>query len=111
MVNLPGFTGKELSQFADRFRRFEPITGQTHGSGRVKCDLLLQCCKTKYLEMRVKHIVTKTTTFPEVFVALQRQYLSYEMCLSIRTEIQNLAMLRNNAKAAPIYEPLADLDH
>ena len=37
------------------------MTGQTHASGRVKWTLLLQCCKTKYLEKQVKQIVTKST--------------------------------------------------
>ena len=87
------------------------MTGQTHASRRVKCDLLLQCCKTKYLEKQVKQIVTKSTTFAEVLVALERQYLSYETDLPIRTGIQNLGMLFNSPKAARITESLADLDH
>ena len=87
------------------------MTGQTHASGRVKCDLLLQCCKTKYPEKQVKQIVTRSATFAEVQVALERQYPSYETDLSIRTEIQNLGMLPNNPKAARITELLADLDH
>ena len=69
------------------------------------------CCKTKYLEKQVKQIVTKSATFAEVLVALERQYPSYETDLSIRTDIQNLAMLPNNPKAARITELLADLDH
>ena len=46
--------GKDLSEFAENFGRFLRMTGQTRASGRVKCDLLLQCCKTKYLEKQVK---------------------------------------------------------
>ena len=52
VVNLPGFTGNDLSEFAENCGRFLRMTGQTHASGRVKCDLLLQCCKTKYLRSR-----------------------------------------------------------
>ena len=111
VVNLPEFTGKDLANFAENFGRFLRMTGHTHASGRVKCDLLLQRCKTKYLEKQVKQIVTKSTTFAEVLVALERQYPSYETDLSIRTEIQNLAALPNNPKAARITELLADLDH
>ena len=111
VVNLPEFTGKDLANFAENFGRFLRLTGQTHASGRVKCDLLLQCCKTKYLEKQVKQIVTKSTTFAEVLVALERQYPSYETDLSIRTEIANLAGLPPNPKAARITELLADLDH
>ena len=111
MVNLPEFIGKDLSGFAQNFGRFLRMTGQTHASGRVKCDLLLQCCKTKYMEKQVKQIVTKSATFAEVLVALERQYPSYETDLSIKTEIQNLGMLPNNPKAARITELLADLDH
>ena len=59
----------------------------------------------------VKHIVTKSATFADVLVVLERQYPSYETDLSIGTEIQNLAMLPNNPKAARISELLADLDH
>ena len=110
-VNLPEFTGKDLSEFAENFGRFLRMTGQTHASGSVKCDLLLQCCKTKYLEKQVKQIVTKSATFAEVPVALERQYPSYETDLPIRTEIQNLASLPNNPKPARITELLADLDH
>ena len=111
VVNLPEFTGKDLAEFAENFGRFLRMTGQTHASGRDKCDLLLQCCKTKYLEKQVKQIVTRSATFPEVLVALERQYPSYETDLSIGMEIQNLGMLPNNPKAARITELLADLDH
>ena len=111
VVNLPEFTGKDLSEFAENFGRFLRFTGQTHASGRVKCDLLLQCCKTKYLEKQVKQIVTKSATFADVLVALERQYPTYETDLSIRAEIQNLPMLPNNPKPGRVSELLADLDH
>ena len=111
VVNLPEFTGKDLSEFAENFGRFLRLTGQTHASGRVKCDLLLQCCKTKYLEKQVKQIVTKSATFADVLVALERQYPTYETNLSIRAEIQNLPMLPNNPKPGRVSELLADLDH
>ena len=93
VVNLPEFTGKDLSEFAENFGRILRMTGQTHASGRVKCDLLLQCCKTKYLEKQVKQIVTKSATFADVLVALERQYPTYETDLCIGAEIQNLAVL------------------
>ena len=73
VVNLPEFTGQDLSEFAENFCPFLGMTGQTHASGRVKCDLLLQPCKTEYLEKQVKQIVTKTATFADVLVALERQ--------------------------------------
>ena len=111
VVNLPEFTGKDLIEFAENFGRFLQMTGQTHASGPVKCNLLLQCCKTKYLEKHVKQIVTKSATFADVMVALERQYPTYETNLSIRAEIQNLAALPNNPKPARISELLADLDH
>ena len=85
VVNLPEFTGKDLSDFAENFGRFLRLTGQTHTTGRVKCDLLLQSCKTKYLEKQVKQIVTKSATFADVLVALERQYPTYETDLSTRT--------------------------
>ena len=110
VVNLPEFTGKDLSGFTEKFGRFLRMTGQTHASGRVKCHLLLQCCKTKYLEKQVKQTVAKSATLAEVLVALERQYPSYETDLSIRTEIQNLGMLPNNPKAARITDLLADLE-
>ena len=77
VVNLPEFTGKDISEFAENFGRFLRMTGQTHASGRVKCDLLLQCCKTKYLGKQVNQIVTKSATFADVLVALERQYPTY----------------------------------
>ena len=46
------------------------MTGETHASGRVKCGLLLQCCKTKYLEKDLKQIVTKSPTLADVLVAV-----------------------------------------
>ena len=54
VVNLAEFTGKDLSDFAENFGRFLRMTGQTRASWRVKCNLLLQCCKTKCLEKQVK---------------------------------------------------------
>ena len=111
VVNLPEFTSKDLSEFAENFGRFLRMTGQTHVSRRVKCNLLLQCCKTKYLEKQFKQIVTKSATFADVLVALERRYPTYETDLSIRAEIQNLAVLRNNPKPARISELLADLAH
>ena len=77
VVNLPEFTGKDLSEFAENFGQFLRLTGQTHASGRVTCDLLLQCCKTKCLEKQVKQIVTKSAAFADVLVALERQYPTY----------------------------------
>ena len=111
VVNLPQFTGKDLSEFAENFGRFLRLTGQTHASGRVKCDLLLQCCKTKYLEKQVRQIVTNSATFADVLVALERQYPTYETDVSIRAEIQNLPVLPNNPKPGRVSELLADLDH
>ena len=111
VVNLPEFTGKDLSEFAENFGRFLRLTGQTHASGRVKCDLLLQCCKTKYPEKQVRQIVTNSATSADVLVALERQYPTYETDLSIRAEIQNLPVLPNNPKPGRVSELLADLDH
>ena len=111
VVNLPEFTGKDLSEFAENFGRFLRLTGQTHASGRVKCDLLLQFGKTKYLEKQVKQIVTKSATFADVLVALERQYPTYETDVTIKAEIQNLPMLPNNPKPGRVSELLADLDH
>ena len=48
VVSLSEFTGKDLREFAENFGRFVPMTGQTHASWRVKCDLLLQYCKTSW---------------------------------------------------------------
>ena len=110
VVNLPDFTGKDLSEFAENFGQFLRMTGQTRASGRVECHLLLQCCKTNYLEKQVEETVTKSATFAYVLVALERQYPTYETDLSIRAEIQNLAVLPNNPKPARISEVLADLD-
>ena len=111
VVNLPEFTGKDLSEFAENFGPFLRLTGQTEASGRVKSNLLLQCCKTKYLEKQVKQIVTKSANFADVLVALERQYPTYETDLSIRAEIQNLPMLPNNPKRGRVSELLADVDH
>ena len=55
--------------------------------------------------------MTKSATFASVLVALERQYPTYKTDLSIRAEIQNLAVLPNNPKPARISELLADLDH
>ena len=76
MVNLPVFTGKDISGFTEGFGWFLRITRQTHASGRVKSDLLLQCCKSKYLGKQANQIVAKAATFPEVLLALERHYPS-----------------------------------
>ena len=106
MVNLPEFTGKDLSEFAENFCRFLRLTGQTHASGRVESYLLLRCCKTKYLEKQVKQMLTKSPTFADVLVALKRQYPTYETDLSIRAEIQNLAVLPINPKLGRVSAPM-----
>ena len=100
-----------MNEFAENFERFLRLTGQTRASGRVKCDLLLECCKTTYLEKQVKQIATKFATFAYVLVAFERQYPTYETGLSIRADIQNLALLPNIPKPAWISELLADLYH
>ena len=102
VANLPELTGKDLSGVAENCGWFLRMTGQTHASGRVGCDLLLQCCKTTYLQKQVKQIVKKSATFADVLVALERQYPSYETDLSIRTEVQNLAVLPNSPTGARI---------
>ena len=111
VVNLPEFTGKDLSEFAENFGRFLRMTDQTGASGRLRCDLSLQCCKTKYPKKQVKQIMTKSANSADVLVALERQYPTYETDLSISAEIQNLALLPNNPKPARISKLLADLDH
>ena len=111
VVNLPEFTGKDLSKFAENFGRFLRLTGRTHASGRVKCDLLLQCWRTEYLEKQVRQIVTNSATFADVLVALERQYPTYEINLSIRAEIQSLPVLPNDPKPGRVSELLADLDY
>ena len=95
-MNLPEFTGKELRGLADSLGRFVRMTRMTHASGRVKCDLLLKCCKS---------------TLADVLVAQRIQYPYCVTDLSIQTEIPNLGMLRSNRKAARISELLADLYH
>ena len=110
-VNLTEFPGKGLSEFAESFDRFLSMTGDTHANGRVKSDLLLQCFRTQYLEKQVKKIVIKTATFADLFVTLEREYPCYKTVLSFLTEIQNLAIVPNNPKAAHVSELLADLDH
>ena len=55
--------------------------------------------------------MTKSASFPDVLVALERQYPTYRTNLSIRAEIQNLPMLPNNPKPGRVSELLADLDH
>ena len=58
----------------------------------------------------MKSILTKPATFADQLVALERPFSSCETNLSIRTEIQNLAMLSNNPKPVRISELLAYLD-
>ena len=64
-----------------------------------------------YLEKQVRQILTKSATFADVLVALERQYPTYETDLSIRAEIQNLAVLPKDPKPGRVSELLADLDH
>ena len=40
----------------ESFDGFLRMTSQTRTSGQLKCDLLLQCYKTQYLEKEVKQI-------------------------------------------------------
>ena len=73
--------------------------------------MLLQCCKTKYLEKQVKQIGRSPPPSPTCWLSRERQYPTYETNLSIRAEMQNLAVLSNDPKPATISELLADLDH
>ena len=52
----------------------------------------------------MKQIVTKSATFADVLVALETQYPTYETDLSIRVEIQTLAVLHNSPEPARISE-------
>ena len=111
VVNLPEFTVKDLGKFAENLGQFLRMTGKTRAGRLVKCDLLLQCCKTKYLENQVELIVKKSATFADVLVALERPYPSYETDLPIWAKIQNLAALPNNPKPARTPELLAASHH
>ena len=53
-------------------------------------------------------MMTKSATFADVLVAMERQYPTYKTDLAIRAEIQNLAVLPNSPKPARISELLAD---
>ena len=59
----------------------------------------------------MKQTVTKSGKFADVLVALERQYPLSDTDLCIQTEIQNLAMLPHNPKAARISELLPNFDH
>ena len=50
--------------------------------------------------------MTKSPTFADVLVALERQYPTYETDLSIRAEIQNLPVLPNNPKPGRVSAPM-----
>ena len=47
VVNLPEFTGKDLSEFAESFARFLRMTGQTHASGGSlsECLFFFDLCR------------------------------------------------------------------
>ena len=94
VVKLSESTGKNLSKFTVRVGRFLQMNGHTHARWRVKCVLLLHCCKAKHLEKQVNRIATKSAMFGEVIVAFERQDPFYEMDFLIEIEIQNWAMLR-----------------
>ena len=55
--------------------------------------------------------MTNVATFADVLIAFETQYPTYETDLSIRAEIQSLAVLPNNPKPGRVSELLADLDH
>ena len=48
--DLPEGTEKDLSKVTESVGRVLRMTGQTNASERVECDLVLQCCKSQYLE-------------------------------------------------------------
>ena len=54
--------------------------------------------------------MTKSATFADAVVALEREYPSHETTLSVQREVLNLAVLHSNQKAARMCELLADLD-
>ena len=110
-VSPPEFTGKDLSDFAQEFARFLRLTGQTKASGRVRCDLLMSCCRTKFLTKEVGQIIHRARSFAEVLIELECQYPSYETDLSLREEILNINALPENPKASRMSELPGVLDH
>ena len=109
MVNLPQLNGKDLSEFEDSFVHFLNMVRQTPASGSVKCDLLMQCCNTKYLEKQVKHMITKSKTFTNLLLRLEGPYATCKI-VSIWNDIHNIGVLPNNPKATRISELLCHLD-
>ena len=52
------------------------MIGQTHATGSVKCNLLLQGWRTEYLEGQVKQIVTRWLPLPGSTLRMRQTYPS-----------------------------------
>ena len=86
------------------------LTGQSYVDVATKCSLLKRSCKKKFLQKQVKQIVKTCSTWAEVLQRLEKTFPVYETDLSVRTQIEELPMLREFPYAARISEYVCDLE-
>ena len=110
-LQLPEFDLKNLPEWAEEFAEFLLLTGKSHVDVATKCSLLKRSCKKKCLQKQVKQIVKTCSTWVEVLQRLEKTFPVYETDLSVRTQIEELPMLREFPSAARVSEYVCDLEY
>ena len=110
-LELPEFDPKHLPEWADKFAEFLLLTGQSHVDVATQCSLLKRSWKKKFLQKQVKQIVKTCSTWVEVLQRLEETVPVYETDLSVRTQIEDLAMLPEFPSAARVSEYVCDLEY
>ena len=70
------------------------LTGQSLVDVATKCSLLKSSRKRTFLQKQVKQIVKTCSTWAEVLKTLEKTFPVYESDLNVRTQIEELPMLR-----------------
>ena len=110
-LQLREFDPKNLPKWAEEFAEFRLLTGRSHVDVATKYSLLKHSCKKKSLQKQVKQIVKMCSTWAEVLQRLENTFLVYETDLSVRTQIEELPMLREFPSAAQVSEYVCGLEY
>ena len=109
-IKLPEFDPKNLPQWAEEFSEFLLLTGQQHADVKTKCTLIKKLCKKKFLQRQVKTAIRKSSNWGDFLKRQEQMYLVYETDLSVRAEIEELAILPEFPTTARISEFVAQLE-
>ena len=76
-MELPEFDPKNLPEWAEEFSEFVLLTGQHHADVRIKCTLIKQLCKKKFLQRQVKTAIRRSSNWGYFLKRLGQMYPVY----------------------------------